>query len=165
MYHKPGNAGGGRRVGSDNLIMAYVHIAHDCVLGSKTVFANCASLAGHVEVGDHAIMGGFTLVHQFCRVGAHSITGIGAVCLKDVPPFIVAAGNTASPFGINVKGLRRRGFGDDKIQALKAAYKLIYRSGLDIQSVVVRLEEMLDECSEVQSFIDFLTTSKRGIIR
>jgi UDP-N-acetylglucosamine acyltransferase len=157
--------GGVTRIGSDNFLMAYVHIAHDCTLGNHAIFANCASLAGHVEVGDYAIMGGFTLVHQYCRVGAHSITGIGAVCLKDVPPFIVAAGNTASPFGINVKGLRRRGFSDENVQSIKSAYKLIYRSGLDIQSVVTRLEERLEECVEIQSFIDFLSTSKRGIIR
>lgn len=153
------------RIGDDNFLMAYVHVAHDCVLGNHVIFANCASLAGHVEVGDHVIMGGFTLVHQFCRVGAHSITGIGSVCLKDVPPFVVAAGNTASPFGINVKGLRRRNFTGEQIQALKWAYRQIFRSGLDLRAVVSRLEEKLDECAEIQVFIDFLTTSKRGIIR
>ncbi len=157
--------GGVTRIGSDNFLMAYVHIAHDCQLGDHTVFANCASLAGHVEVGDYVIMGGFTLVHQFCRVGAHSITGIGSVCLKDVPPYIVAAGNTASPFGINVKGLRRRNFNSRQIQALKWAYRQIFRSGLDHRAVVNRLEEKLDECAEIQGFIDFLQSSKRGIIR
>jgi UDP-N-acetylglucosamine acyltransferase len=157
--------GGVTRVGSDNFLMAYVHIAHDCTLGDHVVFANCASLAGHVEVGDFVIMGGFTLVHQFCRVGAHSITGIGTVCLKDVPPFVVAAGNTASPFGINVKGLRRRNFSSEQIQALKWAYRQIFRSGLDIRSVISHLEGKLDECAEIQLFIDFLTTSRRGIIR
>jgi UDP-N-acetylglucosamine acyltransferase len=153
------------RVGNDNFLMAYVHVAHDCTLGNHVIFANCASLAGHVEVGDFVVMGGFTLVHQFCRVGSHSITGIGSVCLKDVPPFVVAAGNTASPFGINVKGLRRRGFDSDQIQALKWAYRQIFRSGLDLRAVVSRLEEKLDECAHIQVFIDFLTTSKRGIIR
>ena len=157
--------GGVTRVGDDNFLMAYVHIAHDCVLGNRVVFANCASLAGHVEVGDFVILGGFTLVHQHCRVGAHTITGIGSVCLKDVPPFIVAAGNTASPFGINVKGLRRRGFTSEQIQSLKWAYRQIFRSGLDIRAVVRHLEERLDECAEIQMFIDFLTSSKRGIIR
>ncbi len=153
------------RIGSDNFLMAYVHVAHDCVLGDHVIFANCASLAGHVEVGDYVIMGGFTLVHQFCRVGAHSITGIGSVCLKDVPPYVVAAGNTASPFGINVKGLKRRGFSVEKIQTLKWAYRQIFRSGLDLRTVVARLEEKLDECAEIQLFIDFLSSSKRGIIR
>lgn len=157
--------GGVTRIGSDNFLMAYVHVAHDCVLGNHLVFANCASLAGHVEVGDHVIMGGFTLVHQFCRVGAHSITGIGTVCLKDVPPFVVAAGNTASPFGINVKGLKRRNFTTEQIQALKWAYRQIFRSGLDVRAVVSRLEEKLDECAEIQLFIDFLNSSRRGIIR
>ena len=157
--------GGVTSIGSDNFLMAYVHIAHDCQVGDHTIFANCASLAGHVEVGDYVIMGGFTLVHQFCRVGAHSITGIGSVCLKDVPPFIVAAGNTASPFGINVKGLRRRDFTSEQIQVLKWAYRQIFRSGLDVTVVTKRLEERLDECGDVQLFIDFLKTSKRGIIR
>ncbi|GJL82023.1 MAG: acyl-[acyl-carrier-protein]--UDP-N-acetylglucosam ine O-acyltransferase [marine bacterium B5-7] len=157
--------GGVTRIGNDNFLMAYVHIAHDCILGDHVVFANCASLAGHVEIGDYVILGGFTLVHQFCRVGAHSITGIGSVCLKDVPPFVVAAGNTASPFGINVKGLRRRNFSSEQIQHLKWAYRQIFRSGLDIRSVVSRLEERLDECTDIQIFIDFLTSSQRGIIR
>jgi UDP-N-acetylglucosamine acyltransferase len=157
--------GGVTHIGSDNFLMAYVHIAHDCRLGDHTIFANCASLAGHVEVGDYVIMGGFTLVHQFCRVGAHSITGIGSVCLKDVPPFIVAAGNTASPFGINVKGLRRRGFDSEQIQLLKWAYRQIFRAGLDTGAVINRLEERLDECDKIQFFIDFLKTSTRGIIR
>lgn len=156
---------GETRLGNDNFLMAYVHVAHDCVLGNHLIFANCASLAGHVEVGDYVIMGGFTLVHQFCRVGAHSITGIGSVCLKDVPPFVVAAGNTASPFGINVKGLRRRNFTADQIQALKWAYRQIFRSGLDLRTVVGRLEERLDDCAEIQLFIDFLGSSRRGIIR
>lgn len=153
------------RIGSDNYLMAYVHVAHDCRMGNHVVFANCASLAGHVEVGDHVIMGGFTLVHQFCRVGAHSITGIGTVCLKDVPPFIVAAGNTASPFGINVKGLKRRGFDGERIQVLKWAYRQIFRSGLDISVVINRLEERVDECADLRLFIDFLKSSRRGIIR
>lgn len=157
--------GGTTRIGSDNFLMAYVHIAHDCQLGDHTIFANCASLAGHVEVGDHVIMGGFTLVHQFCRVGAHSITGIGSVCLKDVPPYIVAAGNTASPFGINVKGLRRRNFDGDQIQMLKWAYRQVFRSGLDTTAVINRLEDRVDECADIQVFIDFLKSSRRGIIR
>ncbi len=114
-------------IGDDNFIMAYVHIAHDCIIGNSTTFANGASLAGHVKVGDFAILGGFSLVHQFCSVGAHCITGIGAVCFQDVPPYIVAAGNSAEPYGINSKGLKRRGYSDNSITLLKSAYKLLYR--------------------------------------
>ena len=125
--------GGVTRIGDDNFLMAYVHIAHDCQLGSNSIFANCASLAGHVEVGDYAVLGGFTLVHQFCRVGAHCITGIGSVCLQDVPPYVVAAGNRARPHGINVKGLRRRSFTETEILELKRAYKTVYRSGLSLK--------------------------------
>jgi UDP-N-acetylglucosamine acyltransferase len=156
---------GTTRVGDDNFLMAYVHVAHDCQLGDCTIFANCASLAGHVQVGDYAILGGFTLIHQFCRVGAHSITGIGTVCLKDVPPFVVAAGNTATPYGINVKGLRRRGFDDEVITALRRAYRQIYRSGLDLKSVIDQLESDDGAPAEVHALAGFLKTSKRGVIR
>jgi len=134
-------AGGGTtRIGDDNLIMAYAHIAHDCALGDNIIFANGASLAGHVEVGDYAILGGFTLVHQHCNIGAHCITGIGAVCLQDVPPFIIAAGNAAQPFGINTKGLRRRQFSEAAIARLKRAYRHLYRSNLDLCSAIAAIE-------------------------
>ena len=156
---------GATRVGNDNFLMAYVHVAHDCTLGDHTIFANCASLAGHVEIGDHAILGGFTLVHQFCRVGKHSITGIGSVCLKDIPPFVVAAGNTAAPYGINVKGLRRRGFSDDTITALRRAYRLLYRSGLDLKTAIGQLDDNGASVEEVGYLTEFLRSSRRGIIR
>ncbi|MGI9311136.1 MAG: acyl-ACP--UDP-N-acetylglucosamine O-acyltransferase [bacterium] len=161
-----GTVGGGgeTRIGDGNFIMAYAHIAHDCVLGDRIIFANGASLAGHVEVGDHAILGGFSLVHQFCNIGAHCITGIGAICFKDVPPYIVAAGHSAEPFGINVKGLRRRDYDDDAIAVLKRAYRLLYRSNLDLQSAIAEIERLSD-CAEVALLCDFLRRSKRGIIR
>src|SRR4029077_6169293 len=111
------------RVGSDNWIMAYVHLAHDCRIGSHTVFANNAQLAGHVHVNDHAILGGFTVVHQFCRIGAHSITAMGTVVLQDIPPSVMASDNTARAYGINVEGLKRRGFAAATITRLKRAYK------------------------------------------
>jgi UDP-N-acetylglucosamine acyltransferase len=153
------------RVEDNNFIMAYVHIAHDCRLGSNTIFANCASLAGHVEVGDYAIMGGFSLVHQFCRVGAHCITGIGAVCIQDVPPFTLAAGNKAITHGINVKGLRRRGFDKEQITNLKRAYKLIYRSGLQTQDAIAEIRGAGWDSADVNLLIDFINGSKRGVIR
>ncbi|MCK6391523.1 MAG: acyl-ACP--UDP-N-acetylglucosamine O-acyltransferase [Azonexus sp.] len=115
------------RIGDDNWIMAYVHIAHDCQVGNKTTFANNSQLAGHVTVEDWAILGGFTGVHQFCRVGAHVMTAVGSVILQDVPPYLMAAGNTAQPYGINVEGLKRRGFTADSLLALKRAYRTLYR--------------------------------------
>lgn len=162
-----GTAGGGgvTRIGDHNFLMAYVHIAHDCLIGSHTIFANCASLAGHVTVGDHAILGGFTLVHQFCRIGAHSITGIGCVCLQDVPPFTVAAGNRAQPHGINVKGLRRRDFSEQDILALKRAYKTLYRCDLPLQKAREHMQRELGDHGAVAELVRFLGHSERGIIR
>ncbi|MFT5608121.1 MAG: UDP-N-acetylglucosamine acyltransferase [Parvicella sp.] len=152
-------------IGNDNFIMAYVHIAHDCVIGNDTTFANGASLAGHVKVGDYAILGGFSLIHQFCSVGAHCITGIGAVCFQDVPPFIVAAGNSAAPYGINTKGLKRRGFSDDTVTLLKAAYKLLYRSNLDLKSAMDKIANLDATQKDLQCLLAFLGNSDRGIIR
>jgi UDP-N-acetylglucosamine acyltransferase len=153
------------RIGDDNFIMAYVHIAHDCQVGHHTVFANCASLAGHVLVEDYAILGGFTTVHQFCRVGAHCITGISTATVKDVPPYVVAAGNMASPHGINVKGLNRRGFAEETILALKRAYKTVYRSGMLLNEALERLAEQGEACPEVAHFAEFIRRSERGVIR
>ncbi len=159
-------AGGGvTQVGDNNFLMAYVHIAHDCRLGNNTIFANCASLAGHVTVGDNAILGGFTLVHQFCRVGAHCITGIGSVCLQDVPPFVVAAGNRAIPHGINTKGLRRRDFSEQDVKVLKAVYKLVYRSNYSLQDAVDAVERQFSQSQAAMDFISFLKGSTRGVIR
>ncbi len=153
------------RIGDDNFIMAYAHIAHDCTLGHHVTFANGASLAGHVEVGDHAILGGFSLVHQFCKVGAHCITGIGAVCLQDVPPFIVAAGNCARPYGINAKGLHRRQFSDATIRLLKRAYRLLYRSNLDLKTAIREIECLAPNHPPLSTLCDFLRRSERGVIR
>ncbi len=153
------------RLGDDNFIMAYAHIAHDCTLGNHIFFANGASLAGHVEVGDYAILGGFSLVHQFCNIGAHCITGIGSACLQDVPPYIIAAGHLATPFGINIKGLRRRNFSDHSIALLKKAYRLLYRSNLDLQTALTAIQRLDDASSELAVLGDFLRRSQRGIIR
>ena len=152
-------------IGNDNFLMAYVHIAHDCELGSNIVFANCASLAGHVKVEDFVIMGGFSLVHQFCRVGAHCITGIGSVCIQDVPPFMLAAGNKAITHGINVKGLRRRDFSSEDINQLKKAYKVIYRSGLTTKSAIEEIRKQEWTSSHIEYLIEFFDNSQRGVIR
>ena len=129
------------KIGDDNWIMAYVHIAHDCQVGNKTTFANNAQLAGHVTVEDWAILGGYTGVHQFCRVGAHVMTAVGTVILQDVPPYLMAAGNTAQPYGINVEGLKRRGFTAESLLALKRAYRTLYKSGLLLEEAKAKLFE------------------------
>jgi UDP-N-acetylglucosamine acyltransferase len=153
------------RVGSDNWIMAYVHIAHDCQIGNHTVFANCVQLAGHVRVDDYAILGGFTGVHQFCRIGAHSITGVGTVVLQDVPPFVTASDDSARPYGINAEGLKRRDFSATTITRLKRAYKTLYKSGLSLAEARRELARQVAECPDVQIILDFLADSRRGIIR
>ncbi len=153
------------RVGNDNWIMAYVHLAHDCQVGNNTIFANNASLAGHVTVGDYAILGGFTGVHQFCKIGAHVMTGISSVVFKDIPPYIMAAGQPAAPHGINVEGLRRRGFSPESLAGLKRAYKTLYREGLTFSEAQQRLAEQAQDVAEVQLLVDFLSQAERGIIR
>jgi len=157
--------GGETRVGDDNWIMAYVHVAHDCTVGNHTIFANNATLAGHVVVGDWAILGGFTGVHQFVRVGAHSFCGVGTVLLQDLPPYVTVAGNPAAPHGINAEGLRRRGFSPGAIAAIRRAYKLLYRSGLTLAEARERIAELAVEQPELQPLIDFLAQSGRGIVR
>lgn len=157
--------GGLTRIGDDNLFMAYVHVAHDCRVGNKTIFSNNASLAGHVFVGDYATLGGFTGVHQFCRVGEHCMTGIATITFKDIPPYMLVSGNTAKPYGLNLRGLKRRGFSDEAIDALRGAYKLIYRSGLTLDQALDRLGEIADEYQEVKHLADFIRQSERGIVR
>jgi len=153
------------RIGNDNWIMAYVHIAHDCQVGNHTIFANNAQLAGHVHVEDWAILGGYTGVHQFCHIGAHVMTAVGTVIVQDVPPYLLVAGNTASPHGINVEGLKRRGFHAEAIVALKRAYRALYKSGLLLEEAKEKLEELAAEQPDVRRFLDFLAVSKRGIVR
>jgi len=153
------------RIGDDNWIMAYVHIAHDCQVGNKTIFANNAQLAGHVHVDDWAILGGCTGVHQFCRIGAHTMTAIATVVVQDVPPYVMAAGNSASPYGINAEGLKRRGFSPEALTVLKRAYRTLYKSGLMLEEARTKLEEEVAAHPEIQPILDFLAVSKRGIIR
>jgi UDP-N-acetylglucosamine acyltransferase len=153
------------RVGNDNWIMAYVHVAHDCQVGDHTIFANACALAGHVTVDDWAILGGYTLVHQFVRIGAHSFTGMGTGLDRDLPPYVGAAGNRAQPYGINTVGLRRRGHTGETIDALKRAYRTIYRSGLGQDEMKRELEAQAETCAEVRAVLEFINTSKRGFLR
>jgi UDP-N-acetylglucosamine acyltransferase len=153
------------RVGSDNWIMAYVHFAHDCQIGSHAIFANACQLAGHVTVGDWAIFGATTLVHQFVHVGAHAFTGMGTYLPQDLPPFVTAAGNMARPYGINGEGLKRRGFSPETINALKQAYRTLYRRGLGLEEARRELESQAADCPPVREILDFLAKTKRGIIR
>jgi carbonic anhydrase/acetyltransferase-like protein (isoleucine patch superfamily) len=141
-------------IGSHNWIMAYVHIAHDCVVGDRTIFANNASLAGHSEIGDWAILGGFTGVHQFCKIGAHVMTGISSVVFKDIPPFVMASGQPAAPHGLNSEGLKRRGFSAESLAALKRAYKILYREGNTLAEAQAKLEPEAANHAEVQQLLD-----------
>lgn len=153
------------RIGSDNLLMAYIHVAHDCVIGDNVILANGASLGGHVHIGDWAILGGFTMVHQFGRVGAHSFCGMGSAVNMDLPPFVTVSGQPAKPHGINSEGLRRRGFSDDEIRQVKRAYKLIYKSKLRLEEAREAIGAMLEETPALQTLFDFLGASGRGILR
>ena len=151
------------RIGNRNWIMAYVHIAHDCVIGDDATFANGATLAGHVEVQDHAILGGFTLVHQFCRIGRYAFSGMGTALNKDLPPFVLASGSLARPYGLNKEGLRRAGFPDETIEALARAYKLLVRvSGGGSEEEIRKLAGRYPEVEQMRAFI---AESRRGIIR
>jgi len=152
-------------VGDRNWIMAYVHIAHDCVVGSDTIFSNGATLAGHVVIEDHATLGGFTLVHQFCRIGAYAFCGMGTAINRDVPPYVMVAGNPAKPYGLNKEGLRRKGFREETIRALQRAYKLLVRRGPLADYERVQLAEDRRAHPEVERFARFVEGSARGILR
>jgi UDP-N-acetylglucosamine acyltransferase len=153
------------RMGDHNWVMAYVHVAHDCVVGNHTIFANNATLAGHVHVDDYAILGGFTGVHQFCRIGAHVITGIASVVRQDVPPFLTVAGNPLAPHGVNAEGLKRRGFSAEALAGLKRTYKLLYRSGLTLAEAQAAIAAEAETLPELKPLADFLAVSGRGIVR
>jgi len=153
------------RVGSHNWVMAYVHIAHDCVVGDHTIFANCTNLAGHVHIDDWAILGGYTGVHQFCKVGAHCMTAVGTVLLQDLPTYVLASGNTAQAHGINSEGLKRRGFSAEAIAGVKRAYKTLYRSGLTLEEAKAELASQAAKVAEVRPLLDFLGRATRGIVR
>ncbi|WP_415899213.1 acyl-ACP--UDP-N-acetylglucosamine O-acyltransferase [Neptuniibacter sp. QD48_11] len=152
-------------IGSHNLFMAYAHVAHDCVVGDHVIMANNTAIAGHVHIGDWTILGGFTAVHQFCKIGSHVMCGTSTVVLKDIPSYIMANGNTAKPHGINVEGLKRRGFSADSIAQLRRAYKTIFRNKLTTAQALSELKAMANECPEVVPMIQSIESSTRGIIR
>ncbi|CFQ61723.1 UDP-N-acetylglucosamine acyltransferase [Yersinia frederiksenii] len=157
--------GGLTKVGSDNLLMINAHIAHDCIIGNRCILANNATLGGHVEIDDYAIIGGMTAVHQFCVIGAHVMVGGCSGVAQDVPPFVIAQGNHATPFGINIEGLKRRGFDKESLHAIRNAYKLLYRSGRTLDEVKPEIAELAQQHPAVQAFSDFFERSTRGIIR
>jgi UDP-N-acetylglucosamine acyltransferase len=162
-----GTAQGGNltKVGSDNLLMINAHIAHDCVIGNRCIFANNATLGGHVTVDDFAIIGGMTAVHQFCVIGAHVMVGGCSGVAQDVPPYVIAQGNHATPFGLNIEGLKRRGFEKESLHAIRNAYKILYRSGKTLEEAKPEIAELAKQHPAVQLFVDFFERSTRGIIR
>lgn len=157
------------RLGNDNWMMAYVHLAHDCQIGNHTIFANNAQLAGHVQVGDWAIMGGFSNVHQFCKIGAHAMVGMSTSLTQDVPPYVILSGNPAQAHGINSEGLKRRGFSRDAIAAIRQAYKVLYKSGLTLEEAKAALQTQEQSepefAAELKLIRDFLQNVSRGIVR
>lgn len=159
-------------IGDDNWVMAYVHIAHDCIVGSHTILANTTNLAGHVTINDWVILGGYTGVHQFCKIGAHAMTGVGSVVLHDIPPYVMASGDSASPHGMNTEGLRRRGFDKDRISQLRKAYKLLYRSSLSLEDAINAIKKLPEDApdnaqsiADLKLMTDFLADATRGIVR
>jgi UDP-N-acetylglucosamine acyltransferase len=152
-------------IGDDNWIMAYAHIAHDCVVGNRTIFANNASIAGHVHVGDYAILGGFTAVHQFCRIGESALTSMFTYVTKDIPAFVTVAGRPAEPRGINAEGLKRREFDADQVRAIREAYRIVFRQGLTLEEAVAALQSECDRDERVARFVASLTSGSRGLAR
>jgi UDP-N-acetylglucosamine acyltransferase len=152
-------------VGSDNLFMAYSHVAHDCIVGSNIVFANGATLGGHVEVGDYVTLGGLCAIHQFCKVGSYSFIAGGAIVTRDVPNYVMVAGNPAEPHGVNAIGLKRRGFTEDQVRNVRNAFRVLYRSDLLLADAVAKLKELGETQPEVAAFVDFIGKSERSLIR
>ena len=153
------------RVGDDNLFMAYAHVAHDCVVGCNTVFANCVSLGGHVEIGDWVILGGLSAVHQHCKIGPHAFLAGGAIVTRDVPPYVMVAGNPSAPHAVNSEGLKRRGFTEAQVRSVREAYRIVYRSGLRLSEALEQLDGPASEKPELRLFVDFIRSSTRSIIR
>ncbi|MBE5314368.1 MAG: acyl-ACP--UDP-N-acetylglucosamine O-acyltransferase [Xanthomonadales bacterium] len=152
-------------IGDDNWIMAYVHIAHDCRIGNQNTFANAASMAGHVHIGDQVILGGFSLIHQFCKVGDHAFTAMGASVNRDVPPYVMVAGEYAQPRGINAEGLKRRGFSAERIAAIKRSYRTLYMAGLPLAEARAKIAEEAGESDDLKRLLDFIDGSTRSLIR
>ena len=152
-------------IGSDNLFMAFSHVAHDCVIGNNTVCANSVAMGGHVEVGDWVILGGLTAIHQFIKIGAHAFLGGGAILSRDVPPYVMVAGNPAVPHGVNAEGLKRRGFSEEQIRHIREAYRIIYRSDLKLSEALARLTTLAAERPEIRALVDFIHGSTRSLVR
>ena len=157
--------GGVTKIGNDNLLMAYTHVAHDCHLGNHIIMSNAASLAGHATVEDHAILGGFTLVHQFVRIGEHAFSGMGSAINCDVPPYVTVAGNHASAFGINKEGLKRRGFSPEALRGLHKAYMLLIRARGKREAAIEELAPFIQQHPEVKKFVEFIQNSTRAVVR
>jgi len=153
------------RIGSDNLLMAYTHVAHDCRIGDHVTLANAASLGGHVYIDDWAILGGFSIVHQFCHIGQHSFSAMGSAISKDVPPFLMVGGHPARPHGINSEGLKRRQFSAKQLSGIKRAYKILYGAGLPLAAAREQIEAAATECAELRLMAEFLASSERSIVR
>lgn len=153
------------RVGDDNWIMAYAHLAHDCVVGNGTIFANNASIAGHVHVGDFAILGGFTAVHQFCQIGVLAFTSMFTYVSKDIPAFVVASGRPAEPRGVNSEGIKRHGYSAEALRNIREAYKVVYRQGLKLEEAIAELERRAPSQTEILPLLDSLRRSDRGLLR
>jgi len=160
-----GDAGGATRIGSDNWIMAYAHIAHDCIVGNHTIFSNNATLAGHVEIGDYAILSGFSGVHQFCRIGEHAFIGMGCLINGDVPPFVIVANEYGRPRGINTEGLKRRGFTPERITAIKRAYKTLYVSRIPLEEARAELARIATQEPDVLRMLEFIERGQRALMR
>ncbi len=157
--------GGVTSVGNDNLFMAYSHVAHDCLVHDHVILANGATLAGHVEVESAAILGGLAAVHQFCRIGCHAMISGGAMVTQDIPPYTVAQGDRAKTVGLNLIGLKRRGFSEETIRGIKKAYRVIFRSGLRLEEALQSIDEEIESSPELKHFVDFIKDSQRGIAR
>lgn len=160
-----GEGGGTTRLGNDNWILAYSHIAHDCTIGNHVVFSNNATLAGHVTIGDHVILSGFAGVHQFCRIGAHAFVGMGCLVNGDVPPFVMMADDYGRPRGINAEGLKRRGFTADRISRIKRAYRTLYVAGTPLAEARTQLAEQARDSEDVAALLAFIDASERGLAR
>jgi UDP-N-acetylglucosamine acyltransferase len=152
-------------IGSDCLFMAYSHVAHDCAVGSNVILANCATMGGHVQIGEWVQMGGLSAIHQHCKVGAHAFVAGGAILTRDLPPYVMIAGNPAKPNSINAEGLKRRGFTPEQVRNLRAAYRILYRSGLKLADAVVQLTELARDNAEVQPLLAFIDASTRSLVR
>lgn len=165
MSRGTAEGGGLTTVGNDNLFMAYSHVAHDCIVNNNVILANAATLAGHVEIESYAILGGLVAVHQFCRVGCHTMISGGAMITQDIPPYTVAQGDRAKTMGLNLIGLKRRGFSLETIRGIKAAYRTIFRSGLHLEEALQKVDDEIESTPELDHFVNFIKTSQRGIAR